>query len=195
MQERDRSPAGAGRAARIDRVGRRRVLGGLAGLVAAAVAPAPPVARAADANADASARGAADRWRGRIEALAGRYRGDGFEQAIGAERGGFAIRQIDPPDMVEQRVWPSMLYRRVGSANYFSGLPADRLITEHEVWWARFEADWLTVEARFYDRYGKRMSLLSQRRLGDGPDRLIWRVRLLRIDRPVFDRSVAMERV
>lgn len=192
MQERDRNAACAERAeraarfARVAPVGRRRVLGGLAGLVAAGLGP-PRSVRAGD--------DVADRWRGRIEALAGRYRGDGFEQAIAAERGGFAIRQIDPPDMVEQRVWPSMLYRRVGRANYFSGLPADRLITEHEVWWARFEADWLTVEARFYDRYGKRMSLLSQRRLADRPEGLIWRVRLLRIDRPVFDRSVAMERV
>lgn len=182
---RDRTPAHSAAPAR------RPVLAGLAGAGLTLLA-APALLRLVPARAAEETDAAG--WRGRVADLTGRYEGDGFRQEIAVARGGFAIRQHAPPDLVSQKQWPSMVYRRVGRANYFAGAPADRIITEHEVWWARFDPRWLTVEARFFDRRGARMHLVTGRRPADGGDALIWRVRMFREEAVVLDETLRLAR-
>ncbi len=167
--------------------GRRTVLAGLGG---AAVAGAMPIGIAwADIAADMTAD-----WRARLAALAGRYGAEAAAQEIALTEDGFVIRQLTHRDLVAQKPWPSILYRPVGRANYFAGLPADRITTEHEVWWAEVEPRWLKVEARFYDRRGKRMELLSRRRAVERGGALRWQVRLLREGVPVIEEERILER-
>ena len=138
----------------------------------------------------------ADAWRAALDPLQGRFQGAGFEQRIALEAEGFAIHQIGAPDIVEQKSWPSMRYSRVGTANYFSGVPADRLIADHELWFARLQEDGaLIVEARFYDRFGARMSLVSRRRLTPNGRALLWRVDLNREAAPVLTQEMRLERL
>ncbi|MEQ8603896.1 MAG: hypothetical protein RIB45_11295 [Marivibrio sp.] len=177
MQERDRRP---------DPPTRRAVL--RAGLSAG-------VGLLGVGAASRAAARSVDEWRAAVGVLQGRFRGAGFEQRIAIEPDGFAIHQIAPPDIVEQKSWPSMRYSRVGRANFFSGVPADRLIVDHEVWFARMQADGaLIVEAHFFDRFGARMDLVSRRRLSPDGRALLWRVDLNRAGTPILAEELRLEK-